>query len=187
MYDVIIIGGGPAGLSAALYAARYNLKTIVLTENTGGIAVSAHKICNFPSYKDISGFELTQKIIEQVKDLDVEIKHDSIQSIRKEGNNFVVQGNQDYKAKKVIYTIGTKRRKLNVQGESNFMGKGVSYCATCDAAFFKEKDVMIVGGGNAALTAALLLSEYANKVYKSYRQGSFFKEEQKWVEMRENN
>jgi len=187
-YDLIIIGTGPAGLTAGIYAGRYLLKTLIIGKLPGGMISEAHKVCNFPSYESITGVELTKKIIEQVKDLEIEIKQEEVTEINGSNSNFIIKTNkQEYQAKKIILAIGRKKQKLNVKGESEFLGKGVSYCATCDAGFFKNKVVSVVGGSNAALTAALLLSEYAKKVYIIYRKGNFFRAEPSWIKQVEEN
>jgi len=187
-YDLIIIGAGPAGLTAAIYAARYKLSTLVVGEQIGGMAAEADEICNFPSYKKIIGIELTKKMIEQVENLGVEIKNSYADSIKKIDSQFLVKTNStEYKAKKIILATGTEKRKLGLKNEDKFLGKGVSYCATCDAAFFKNKVVGVVGGSNSALTAALLLSKFANEIYIIYRKNKFFRAEPKWVEEVERN
>ncbi len=178
-YDLIIIGAGPAGLTAGVYAARYKLKTLIIGELTGGLISEAYEVCNFPTYSKINGFELSQLMVKQVTNLGVEIKQEEVIEI----SGFTVKTNYgSYSAKKLIIATGTKRRKLNVKGESEFLGKGVSYCATCDAAFFKNKIVAVIGGSDASLTAALLLSEFASKVYIIYRKSEFFRAEPAWVE-----
>ncbi|MFH1359218.1 MAG: FAD-dependent oxidoreductase [archaeon] len=187
-YDLIIIGAGPAGLTAGIYAARYKLKTIILTKSLGGTAATAHKVCNYPSYYEIKGIELMQNIISHVKQLEVPIITEGVKSINKKKDKFVIKTNKtEYFAKKVIFGAGTERTKLNVEGEAKFLGRGVSYCATCDAAFFKNKDVCVVGGSNAALTAALLLSEFGSKVYLIYRKSKFFRPEPAWIELVEKD
>ncbi|HDI06430.1 MAG TPA: FAD-binding protein [Candidatus Aenigmarchaeota archaeon] len=187
-YDLVIIGAGPAGLTAAIYAARYKLSTLVVGEQIGGMAAEADEICNFPSYKKIIGIELTKKMIEQVENLGVEIKNSYADSIKKIDSQFLVKTNStEYKAKKIILATGTEKRKLGLKNEDKFLGKGVSYCATCDAAFFKNKVVGVVGGSNSALTAALLLSKFANEIYIIYRKNKFFRAEPKWVEEVERN
>lgn len=186
---MIIIGAGPAGLSAAIYAARYKLNTVVISKNLGGMAASAHKVCNYPSYGEISGMELIQKMIKQVKELGVKILNEEVFKIDKRGNGFLVQTKKEnYESKKIIFAGGTKRSKLGAKNEDKFIGKGVSYCATCDAAFFKNKKVVVVGGGDAALSSALLLSEYAKEVVIVYRKEEFKKADPSWVELvRKNN
>jgi len=168
VYDLIIIGAGPAGLSAAIYASRYNLNTFIISEEIGGMASEAYKIENYPGFKSIPGMELMNKFKEQVKGL-VDIKQERVIEFKKE-NNFVITTKKSiYKSKTVIVAAGTKRRKLNIKGEKEFLGRGVSYCATCDAAFFKDRIVGVVGGNDAAAMSALLLAEYAKKVFIIYR------------------
>jgi thioredoxin reductase (NADPH) len=187
VYDVIIVGAGPAGLTAAIYAARYKLKVLVLGKLHGGLISEAHEVCNFPSYGRIKGFELAMKMVDQVKALGVNISQELVNSIEKEENYFILKANKEYKTKKVILCLGTERKKLDVKGEKDFLSRGVSYCATCDSAFYKNKIAGVVGGSDAALTAALLLSEYANKVYIIYRKEKFTRAEPAWIELVENN
>lgn len=195
-YDVIIIGAGPAGLSAAIYAARYKLKTLILSKDLGGLAATAHKICNYPSYREISGMELMQKFADQVKDLKVPVVYEEVQKI-KGGNSRDSRGSKDskfsvkttkgeYCCKKIIFAGGTVRSKLGVKNEDKYVGRGVSYCATCDAAFFKGKIVAVVGGADAALTSALLLTEFAKKVYVIYRQKKY-RAEPTWIDLVNKN
>lgn len=186
-YDVIIIGGGPGGLTAAIYAARYKLNTLVISKTMGGLAATAYKVCNCPSYSEIKGFELMQKFTKQVQNLKVPIIYDEVSRIEKDKEGFIVSiGTKEYKTKKIIFAAGTKRLRLNVPGEGKFLGRGVSYCATCDAGFFKNKIVAIAGGSNGALTAALLLSEYATKVYLIHRGREFDKAEPAWIDLVKN-
>ena len=185
-YDLIIVGSGPAGLTAGIYSARYNLNFLVIGNLGGGTISEAHKVCNYPSQNNISGFELSQKMINHLKELGGEVKQEEVIQIKSEKNQFLVKTNkQEYLAKKIILATGRKKQKLNVKGEEEFLGKGVSYCATCDAAFYKDKTVAVVGGGNAAITAALLLAEHAKKVYIIYRKKSFFRAEPAWVKQLE--
>ena len=187
-YDLIIIGGGPAGLSAAIYAARYKLKTGIFSKTIGGIAATANKICNYPSYKEIKGFELMQKFIEQAKSLKVSIFYNEIIKIKRQEPGFIVSTKKaDYSCKKILIAIGTVRQKLNVPGEAGLLGKGVSYCTTCDGSLFQDKIVAVIGGSDAALTSALLLAEYSTKVYIIYRKEKFFRAEPSWVDLVENN
>jgi len=187
-YDLVIIGAGPSGLTAAIYAARYKLNTLVIGEQIGGLAAEAEEIHNFPSHKKITGIELIKKMREQVENLGVEIKNSYVNSIKKIDSQFLVKtSSTEYKAKKIILATGTKKRKLGLEQEDKFLGKGISYCATCDAAFFKNKIVGVVGGSNSAITAALLLSKFANKVYIIYRKNKFFRAEPKLVEEIEKN
>ncbi len=187
-YDLMIVGSGPAGLTAAVYAARYKIKTLLIGEQIGGLAAEASEICNFPSYKKISGVELTQKMRRQVEDFGIEIKNSLVDSIEKFDSLFLVKTtSEEFKAKKIILTTGTEKRKLGLENENKLLGRGISYCATCDAAFFRNKVVGVVGGSNAALTAALLLSKFANEVYIIYRKDRFFRAEPMWIEEIEKN
>lgn len=187
IYDVIIIGAGPAGLTAAIYAGRYLLNTLVIGVTPGGTMTEAYKVCNFPSHINISGIELMKKIIEQVKDLGIDIKQEEVKEIKKNKIFEVKTNTSIYSAKKIILAAGRKKEKLNVKGEDKFIGKGVSYCTICDASFFKNKIVAVVGGSNAALTSALLLAENAKKVYLIYRREKFFRAELSWIKQIEEN
>ncbi|VVB78461.1 Sulfide dehydrogenase subunit alpha [uncultured archaeon] len=183
-YDVIIIGGGPAGLTAAIYCARYKLKSLVISKNIGGTAATAYKICNFPSYNTIKGFELMQKITNQATELGIEIVYETVENIEKTKKGFSVFANKkSYECNKLIYAAGTERIRLGVAGEAKFLGRGVSYCATCDASFYKNKNVAVIGGSDAALSSALLLSEFASKVYIIYRKSKFEKAEPYWIHL----
>jgi len=187
IYDLIIIGAGPGGLAAALYAARYKMNVIVIGKMPGGTATMAHKICNYPGFEKITGLDLMNKIITQIKKLDVEIRLEEVINIKKEDDFLVKTNKKEYVGKKILISTGSQNVKLNLEKEDDFNGKGISYCATCDAQFYKDKVVGVVGGGNSALTAALLLSEFAKKVYIFYRQDSFFRAENVWVEEVERN
>ena len=142
----------------------------------------AHKVCNYPGYEEISGFELGYKLSEQAKNLGGEMKQESVEDIRKVGTGFEIKTDKNtYHAKGVILATGTKRSKLMLPGEDEYLGKGVSYCATCDAMFFKDKTVAVIGGSDAATTAALLLSETSEKVYIIYRKDEL-RGDPTWVE-----
>jgi len=182
IYDLIIIGAGPAGMSAAVYAARYKLNTLIFGEVIGGMASEAYEICNFLSYSKIRGFELAHKMQQHVADLGLEIKTEKVTKINKDKIFAIKTGDNSYFSKKIILATGTEKTKLNLDNEEKFLGRGISYCATCDAAFFKDKIAGVVGGSNAALTAALLLSEFASKVYIIYRRDRFFRAEPAWIE-----
>jgi len=174
LYDVVIIGQGPAGLSAAIYGARYNLKTLVLGSILAGNMGEAWKVENYPGFEKISGLELADKMKKQAEKLGAEIKNEEIVKIKKEkgkrkndNQKFIIitRNNKTYQSRSLILASGTQHRKLNVKGEEKFHGKGVAYCATCDGAFFKNKKVVVVGGGDSAIKSVLLLSKYASKVY----------------------
>jgi len=171
LYDLIIIGAGPAGLTASIYASRYQIKHLLIGSRLGGTMVWASMIENYPGFELITGADLAQKMMAQVKKLGVEIKNTGVLEIKQKENIFELKTENDevYEAKALIIATGTQRQKLNIPGEADYLGKGVSYCATCDAAFFKEKTVAVVGGSNAAVTSALHLADLAQKVYLIYR------------------
>ena len=174
MYDVIVVGAGPAGLTASIYTSRRGLKTLIVTKNLGGETINIEHIENYPGFKRIEGFKLIQAMEEQVKSFGVEIVYDEVVKIVPKGKTFIVKTTeQKYEGKAIILAFGKTPRSLNVSGESKFVGKGISYCATCDAPFFKDKIVATVGGGNAALDAAILLSQIAKKIYIIHRRDEF--------------
>lgn len=189
MYDIIILGAGPAGLTAAIYASRFKMKALVLGEMVGGTISEAHKVENWPGEKSITGIDLSQKIVQQVKDFGVEIKMNNADKIiKKEDGTFEVHTTKEtLVTKKLIIAIGTQRRNLGLPREKDLVGKGVSYCATCDAPFFSGKTSAVIGGGNSALAAALLLAESAEKVYIIYRRDEFSKAEPINVDLVNNN
>ncbi len=171
VYDIVIIGGGPAGMSAAIYAARYGLDTIIITEEVGGQVAKAGWVENYLGYTRIMGPDLVSKFEEHVKYYNVPIVIDSVENVELNGDLFRVYtvNGDEYTGRAVIIAVGEKKRKLNVPGEDKFNGRGVSYCAPCDAPLFKDKVVAVVGGGDSAASAALLLTEYARKVYLIHR------------------
>ncbi|MCA9487488.1 MAG: FAD-dependent oxidoreductase [Nanoarchaeota archaeon] len=182
VYDLIIVGAGAAALAAALYAARYKLTTLMLGQIPGGTSGTAHEVWNYPGFDKISGMELMMKMIEQVKMNGAEFKQETVQDIKK-GKKFTVKTDKEtYEAKKIILATGSERKKLGIHGEKDYVGKGISYCATCDSGFYKDKIAGVVGGSDAALTAALLLARFAKKVYIIYRKDKFTKPDQTWVE-----
>lgn len=171
IYDLIIIGTGPAGLTASLYASRYQIPHLLIGSQLGGAMSWAASVENYPGFAKISGFDLAQKMMEQVKILGVEIKNTGVMEIKSQDASFELKTENDevIEAKTLIIATGTQRRKLNIPGEAEYLGKGVSYCSTCDGAFFKEKIVAVVGGSNAAVMSALHLAALAQKVYLVYR------------------
>ncbi len=182
-HDFIIIGAGPGGYSAAIYAARYKVDVILLGQMPGGIAATAHDIRNYPGFAQISGMELMNKMLEQAKALEVPIKQETVIDIKKSDQGFIVKtSKEEYIGKKILISTGTQRRELGISREKELTGKGVSYCATCDAGFYKDKVAGVIGGGDAALTAAILLSKFAKKVYIIYRKPEFTKAEVSWVD-----
>ena len=172
MYDIIIVGAGPAGMTSALYALRANKKVLVLeSKSYGGQIINANLVENYPGLPNVSGFEFANNLYNQIKDLGVELKYETV--IRIEEDKRVITNKDSYKGKAIILATGVENRKLNIDKEEEFIGKGISYCATCDGNFYKKKDVGVVGGGNTALEDALYLSNICNKVYLIHRRDSF--------------
>lgn len=165
-HDVAIIGAGPAGITAAIYAARKKMKTLVITETIGGQAAWSGQITNYPGFQFITGQELAQKFEEHVKSFEIEVVMDRVVKIEKKGDKFEIQAeNEAFFSKTVLIALGRSPRSLNVPGEKEFLHKGISYCATCDAMFYRNKNVAVIGGGNSALDAALQLTRIADKIY----------------------
>jgi len=218
IYDVIIIGAGPAGLTASIYASRYKLSNLVIGKQLGGELSLAHKICNIPGFIDISGLELAEKWKKQVESLGakvllkevekIEVVLDSLRLTDQKENlafsatncdpvplsgtlsnllpqrqlfRIYVSDNEIYQAKSLIVGTGSERRRLNVPGEKEYLGRGVSYCTTCDATFFRNKTAVVIGGSDAAVTSAIHLADYCQKVYIIYR-GESLRAEQVWLE-----
>lgn len=178
MYDIIIIGAGPAGLTAAIYGRRANKKVLVLEAKTyGGQIINTLDIENYPVEAHISGFDFATKLYNQTKDLGAEIVFEKAIEIKDGDIKEVVTEKNTYKSISVILATGSFNRKLGIENEDELVGKGVSYCATCDGAFYKKKRVAVVGGGNTALEDALYLSEIADTVYLIHRRDSFRGEE----------
>jgi thioredoxin-disulfide reductase len=167
MFDTIIIGAGPTGMSAAVYSTRRMMKTLLISKNIGGQVIWASEIKNYPGIDFISGVGLINKMKQQVKDLGADIKIDEIKLInKKDDGTFLVKTDKDsYSAKTIIIAMGLAPRQLKLDKEKELTGRGISYCATCDGPLFKGKDVAVIGGGNSALDAAEVMSKIANKVY----------------------
>ncbi len=178
-YDVIIAGQGAAAFAAGLYAARYQIKSLIIGETFGGETATGGLIENYPGYPEIDGFDLMLKFKEQVEKYDVPIIDDKVDSVKKQKNLFQVKtfGGEIFFAGTVILAVGRNRRTLNLENEERWIGRGVSYCSTCDAPMHKNNVVAIVGGGNAAVEGALLLSRYASTVYLIYRKEKFIRPE----------
>ena len=171
MYDVIIIGGGPGGLSAALYASRSKLKTLVI-EGTieGGQIAGTADVENYPGIIKIDGMELGQVMKEQCENFGAEIIYETVEKVDLEGTvKKVTAGDKVYESKTVIVATGAKPREMGVPGEKEFQGRGVSYCATCDAAFYQDLPVYVIGGGDSAVDEALFISKFASTVYIVHR------------------
>jgi thioredoxin-disulfide reductase len=175
MYDVIIIGGGAAAMSAAIYSTRRQMKTLILAKDIGGQLTWASVIENYPGYKSITAFELAQKFAEQAKDLGAEIKMAEVKEIKKlaDDNFEVATTSEKFSSRTVIIATGAQHRKLGVPGENELSGRGVAYCANCDGPLFRNKTIAVVGGGNSALDAAELLSKIAAKVYLIHQFDNF--------------
>jgi len=172
---VIIIGSGPAGLTAALYAARANLNPLVISGNQiGGQIAITNEVENFPGFDSILGPELTDKMKEQAEKFGTRFEIDEITEVDfTRGSPFYLKAyGSEYEAKAVIVTTGASARRLGIPGEEQFIGRGVSYCATCDGFFFKNKDVLVIGGGDSALQEGIFLTKYANRVRIVHRRDS---------------
>jgi len=168
IYDLIIIGGGPAGMTAGIYAARLNLKTLLITKNFGGqVSGKAVAIENYPGFKSIQGSELVKKMEEHLKSFNnIGIELDKAVKIEKPNKTFIVSAKEKkYKSNSVIIASGAESRKLNIPGEKEFEGRGVSYCSVCDGPLFKNKTVAVIGGGNAGFETASFLTKIAEKIY----------------------
>jgi len=173
IYDVIIIGGGPAGLTAGLYCGRARLKTLLLEKaTTGGQAATTDEIENYPGFPEgIGGYELTEKMKQQVVQFGAELQEiKPVATIEVEGDERVVKTeDEEFSARTIIIASGAEPGTLGVPGEAEFRGKGVSYCATCDGAFYRDKVVAVIGGGNSAVEEAIFLTKFASKVYLVHR------------------
>jgi len=176
LFDLLIIGGGPAGLSASIYASRHKMRHLVFEGSAPGgqIAWASHKVENYPGIASMTGPELGNALVEHAKGLGMEMKMETVNDIKRSEKGFCVRTDQgSYDSKTVIVATGATHRKLGVPGEDGFLGKGVSYCATCDAPFFKDKPVAMVGGGDAALTQAIYLADVCSEVHLVHRRDEF--------------
>lgn len=175
IYDLIIIGSGPSGMTAGIYAARRAMKTLIIGKELGGQLVWANEIENYPGFEMIKAYDLVNKIKVQTISAGVEFKDAEVKKITRLANgNFLLHaGQEEYQAKTVITSSGLSPRRLGAPGEMELNGKGVSYCANCDGPFYKDKTVAIVGGGNSALDAAEFMSKIAKKVYLVHRREEF--------------
>lgn len=166
-YDVVIVGGGPAGLTAGIYAGRGQLKTVILEKGLpGGQIAQTQEVENYPGFDEvISGADLSQRMVKQAEKFGAQIVMDEVSSIAQTPDGFVVSGyDADYHAKAVILATGANPKRLNVPGEDEFYGRGVSTCATCDGFFYRGKEVVVVGGGDAAIEEGYFLTKFASKV-----------------------
>ena len=178
-YDIVIVGAGTAGLSAAIYAVRAGKSVIVLEAIThGGQIVNTPEVENYPGIKKISGFEFANNLYEQAKSLGAEVVYEKVIGIEVNGEEKIVHtAKEDYQAKAVILATGAKNRPLGLEHEKEWIGAGISYCATCDGMFYRGKDVAVAGGGNTALEDAIFLTNYCRKVYLIHRRDAFRGEE----------
>ena len=174
MYDILIIGAGPAGLTAAIYGTRANKKVLVLESNVvGGQIVNTMDIENYPSTPHVTGFDFSQNLSKQATELGAEIKFEKVESIEDGEIKKVKTNLNTYETKTIIIATGLENRTLNIPNEQELLGKGISICAVCDGGFFRGKDVAVVGGGNTALEDTLYLSNIVNKVYLIHRRNEF--------------
>lgn len=175
MYDIIIIGAGTAGLSAAIYGLRAGKTVLVLEEKSyGGQIVNTPEVCNYPGIKNISGYEFATNLYEQAVNLGAKVVYERAEGIvNSKDVKKVITSSGEYEGTSVIIATGAKNRPLGLPRERELIGAGVSYCATCDGAFFKGRDVAVAGGGNTALEDALFLSNYCNRVYLIHRRNEF--------------
>lgn len=168
IWDVIIIGGGPAGLSAGIYTAR-DLKSTMILEGglTGGMMALTSKVDNYPGYQlGSTGFEIAKNMTDQAKACGVKINYARAEAVRQIADGFEVTADgQDYKARTVLIATGTTYRKLGVPGEAEMIGSGVHFCATCDGAFYKDRPIAVIGGGNSAVEETLFLAKFASKIH----------------------
>nr|WP_312984119.1 thioredoxin-disulfide reductase [Clostridioides sp.] len=176
VYDLVIIGAGPAGLSAGLYGSRAKLNTLIIEKDkTGGQIVITHEVANYPgSVREATGPSLVARMVEQCEEFGAKRVKDTIESVELDGDIKVLKGQKDeYRAKAVIIATGASPRKIGCPGEKELTGKGVSYCATCDADFFEDFEVFVVGGGDSALEEAMYLTKFARKVTVVHRRQGF--------------
>lgn len=179
IYDVVIVGGGPAGMTAALYTSRRGLKTLVVSQDIGGQAAITPEVENYPGFESVGGLELMDKFKKHAEKFGAEFLIDEVQAVNKEedGNFSVKTASEDFNAETVILAFGLSHQHLNVPGEERLIGRGVTYCATCDAPLFKGKKVAVAGGGNSAVDAAIYLSKIASQVHLIHRRSEFRAEE----------
>lgn len=177
MYDILIIGAGPAGMTAAIYGQRGGKKTIVFDKlSYGGQVINTAEVANYPGMPNMTGLDFADKTYNQMKDLGAEMSYEEISEIRDAGKpikTVVTSSGKEYECKTIIIATGSSPRPLGVKNEDRFKGAGISYCATCDGAFFKNKTVAVCGGGNTALEDAEVLSDIAEKVYLVHRRDEF--------------
>ncbi len=188
MYDVIIVGAGPAGLTSAIYLRRAGKKVLVLeAKSYGGQIINTLDIENYPGLFHVSGFDFADKLYNQAKDLGAEFKFEKVIEIKNNKLKTVITTKNKYKSLCVILATGSESRKLSLENEDKLIGRGISYCATCDGAFYKNKIVAVVGGGNTAVEDALYLSDMASKVYLIHRRDEFRADDKEVKLLKEKN
>ena len=189
MYDIIIVGAGPSGLTAAIYGRRAMKSVLVLEGKAyGGQIVNTPSIENYPVVPHISGYDFATNLFNQAKELGTEIKYQKVLNIIDYGDKKeVITKEEKYYSKAVIISVGSRSKELGLANEEKFVGRGVSYCATCDGNFFKKRDVAVIGGGNTALEDALYLSDIANIVYLIHRRDSFRGDENTLSKLKEKS
>ncbi|HIH32320.1 TPA: FAD-dependent oxidoreductase [Candidatus Woesearchaeota archaeon] len=166
MYDLIIVGGGLAGITAAIYAARKDMNFIIISPEFGGEIANTPTVENWPGIKSINGIELAENYVEHMKSLNVKIVENFVTEVKKQDDNFIVNTYEGtYESKTIIWATGSRYRELKVPGEEQFKGRGVTYCSTCDGPLYKNKMVAVVGAGNNGLTSAIYMANIAKKVY----------------------
>ncbi|HEY8108408.1 MAG TPA: FAD-dependent oxidoreductase [Patescibacteria group bacterium] len=182
-YDLAIIGAGPAGLAASVYASRYKLSNVVIGPELGGYVSTTHLVEDYLGFETITGMDLANKFSEHAKKFGAELVQEQVSSTSRDGDDWVLKTwtDKEIRARAALLAVGTKHNKIGVPGEDKFEGRGVSYCVTCDAAFFKGKPVVIVGGGDSALKGALHLTEFASHLYVVHRRKDF-RAEPTWVD-----
>jgi thioredoxin reductase (NADPH) len=187
-YDLVIVGAGPAGLSASIYASRFGIKHLVFGGLMGGTISEAHLVDNYIGMEDINGSTLSQKFYRHAKKYGTEILASLVSKIEKKEDLFEItfDGEKKILARAVLLATGTRRKKIGIKGEDEFFGKGVSYCATCDGFFYKNKRIGVIGGANSAVSAAVYLSDIAQEVFLIYRK-DILPAEEYWVKMAKEN
>lgn len=189
MFDIIIIGGGPSGMSAALYALRASKKVLILEKEAfGGQIATSPRVENYPTYKSISGLELSDMMFEQISELGANFELEDVIKIEKTSSGFLITTNYNaYESKTVIIANGVKHRKMELENEDELVGKGISYCAVCDGAFYKGEETYVIGDANSALQYALLLANYCPKVNLCTLFDRFFSDDILQKRVKENN
>jgi len=165
MYDLIVVGAGPAGYTSALYAGRYDLDVLVIGQELGGLCNEAYIVENWPGTKEIEGQELTRKMKEHVEDIGVEVVENEVKKVDKNDSFLVSTEDGVFESHSLILALGADKRRLNIEGEKELIGKGVSYCVTCDGPLYRNKKVAVIGGADSGLKAATLLAKYAEEVH----------------------